>query len=83
MSEEGHGGVEAARAAADRLALALEDAGFDVGQELPALRDAVGRQGSAVVHIGDVVPAVADRLAAALAGRGISRLPQAEEDDDR
>lgn len=83
MSEEDARGEDAARAAADRLALALEDAGFDVGQELPSLRDALGRQGSAVVHIGDVVPAVADRLAAALVGGARPRGSQAERDNDR
>ncbi|OJF10737.1 hypothetical protein [Couchioplanes caeruleus] len=62
---------EAARRSAERLALALEDAGFDVGQEFPALHDAVGRQGRAVVRIGDVLPPIADRLASALmAGSG-------------
>ena len=58
-----------ARRATDRLALALEDAGFDVGQDFPALQDTIGRQGSAVVRIGDVQPFVADRLAAALTTR--------------
>ncbi|BCJ50427.1 hypothetical protein Asp14428_19020 [Actinoplanes sp. NBRC 14428] len=58
---------EAARRSADRLALALEDAGFDVGQEFPALHDAIGKQGAAVVRVGDVSPPVADRLAAVLA----------------
>ena len=56
-----------ARNASDRLALALEDAGFDVGQEFPALYDAIGRQGSAVVRVGDIEPSVADRLAAVVA----------------
>ncbi|GAA0532597.1 hypothetical protein GCM10010172_11710 [Paractinoplanes ferrugineus] len=60
--------AEAARSSADRLALALEHAGFDVGQEFPALSDAIGHRGTAVVRIGDVLPAVADRLAAALRG---------------
>jgi hypothetical protein len=55
-----------ARSSVDRLALALEDAGFDVGQEFPALHDAIGYQGQPVVRIGDVVPSVADRLATAL-----------------
>ncbi|MFC6568612.1 hypothetical protein [Actinoplanes utahensis] len=61
-------GADAARTSADRLALALEEAGFDVGQEFPALHDAVGRQGTAVVRVGDISPAVADRLSAVLAG---------------
>ena len=83
MSEEDHGGYLAARAAADRLALALEEAGFDVGQEFPALRDAVGNRGGAVVHIGDVLPTVADRLAAALAGNAVPPSSQTREDNDR
>jgi hypothetical protein len=56
----------ATREATDRLALALEDAGFDVGQEFPDLHDAIGREGSGIVRIGDVTPLVADRLAGAL-----------------
>ncbi|MEV6304643.1 hypothetical protein AB0M02_34900 [Actinoplanes sp. NPDC051861] len=59
-------GEEVAQESADRLALAFEDAGFDVGQDFPALHDAIGRAGDPVVRIGDVRPAVADRLAAAL-----------------
>ena len=53
-----------ARSATDRLALALEDAGFDVGQDFPALQDTIDRQGFAVVRIGDVRASIADRLAA-------------------
>ena len=60
--------AEAARLSADRLALGLEHAGFDVGQEFPALSDAIGHRGSSVVRIGDVIPAIADRLADALRG---------------
>jgi hypothetical protein len=60
---------QAARRSADRLALALEDAGFDVGQDFPSLHDAFGRQGVAVVRIGDVLPPIADRLAAVLSQR--------------
>ncbi|GID32915.1 hypothetical protein [Paractinoplanes brasiliensis] len=71
---------ESAQRSADRLAIALEDAGFDVGQEFPALHDAIGRQGAAVVRIGDVRPAVADRLATALVS-GATR--QTEEGDNR
>lgn len=61
-------GEEGAQRSADRLALALEEAGFDVGQDFPALHHTVGRRGTAVVRIGDVSPAVADRLAEVLAG---------------
>jgi hypothetical protein len=74
---------ESARRSADRLALALEDAGFDVGQEFPALHDAIGRQGAAVVRIGDVWPTVADRLAAALMSGAVRQTTQVEEDDNR
>jgi hypothetical protein len=56
-----------ARAAADRLALALEDAGFDVGEAFPSLQDTIGRRGLPVVRLGDVSPATAERLAAVLA----------------
>lgn len=80
MTRDECAGEAAARGSADLLALALEEAGFDVGQEFPALHDAIGRQGSAVVRIGDVQPAVADRLAAALASRVEAK---AEEDDSR
>ena len=83
MQSGGDGDKEAARRAADRLALALEEVGFDVGQEFPALHDAIGRQGSAVVHIGDVLPAVADRLATVLTSGAVRRPLQAEEDNDR
>jgi hypothetical protein len=52
-----------ARSAADRLALALEEAGFDVGEDFPTLQDTIGVHGVAVVHLGDVRPEIADRLA--------------------
>jgi hypothetical protein len=66
MGRDAGASEDDARRSVDRLALALEDAGFDVGQEFPALHDAIGSQGQPVVRIGDVVPSVADRLAAAL-----------------
>jgi hypothetical protein len=70
-----------ARGATDRLALALEDAGFDVGQDFPALHDAIGRQGFAVVRMGDVRPSIADRLATVVSlGSAVTGL---EEDDNR
>ncbi|MFG1610741.1 hypothetical protein [Actinoplanes sp. NPDC049265] len=83
MSEEDRRGERAARESADRLALALEDAGFDVGQDFPALHDGVGRQGGSVVHIGTVSPAVADRLVAALIGGAVSESSSVGEADDR
>ncbi|GGK72487.1 hypothetical protein [Mangrovihabitans endophyticus] len=63
-----------AQRAADRLATALEDGGFDVGRDFPVLHDAVGRQGVAVVRLGDVRPVTAERPARVLsdaAGAGI------------
>lgn len=72
-----------ARGAADHLALALEEAGFDVGQDFPALYDAIGRQGFAVVRLGDVRPAVADRLAAVVSLGSARVVTRSEEDDNR
>lgn len=66
MTGDDRAGEQAAQRSADRLALALETAGFDVGREFTALHDAIGRQGEAVVRVGDIAPPVADRLAAAL-----------------
>ncbi|MEU8661923.1 hypothetical protein [Actinoplanes philippinensis] len=60
--------VDAARRATDRLALVLEDLGFDVGQEFPGLHDVIDRRGVAVVRLGDVMPAIAERLAEVLSG---------------
>ena len=81
MTRDDCSGEVAARESADRLALALEDAGFDVGQEFPALQDALGRQGLAVVRLGDVRPAVADRLASVLTRSAAQMQPESEEDD--
>ncbi|WP_433375121.1 hypothetical protein ACQPZX_05345 [Actinoplanes sp. CA-142083] len=55
-----------ARRAADHLALALEEVGFDVGQDFPSLQDTLGRRGLPVVRVGDISPEIADRLAVAL-----------------
>ncbi|HZO64322.1 MAG TPA: hypothetical protein VFB74_04915 [Kribbellaceae bacterium] len=70
-----------AQRSADRLALALEDVGFDVGQEFPALHDAIGRQGFAVVRLGDIRPATADRLVTLLARAAAQGITSAEEDN--
>lgn len=59
-------GTPQAQEAADRLALALEDAGFDVGRLFPMLTGGLDRNGAAVVMLGDVTPAVASHLAAVL-----------------
>ena len=80
MSLADRGGEGVARRSVDRLALALEDAGFDVGREFPALHDAIGRQGVAVVRLGDIQPAVADRLAAVVTGRATGQDDEPEED---
>lgn len=64
-----------ARQAADRLALSLEEAGFDVGRAFPLLTGAVDRGGAAVVDVGRVTAQVATELAAVLsraARRGIT-----------
>jgi hypothetical protein len=63
-----------AQRAADRLALVLEDIGFDVGREFPALSFGVDRAGMPVVELGAVTVTVADGLSAVLrqaASRGI------------
>jgi len=75
MTNDGRPTEAEAQRSADRLAVALEDVGFDVGQEFPALYNAIGRQGFAVVLLGDVRPSTADRLAEVLsraAARGIT-----------
>ena len=72
---------EAAQRSADRLALALEDVGFDVGQDFPVLHDAIGRQGSPVVRLGDVRPMTADRLAAVLSRAAEQGVTLTREDD--
>ncbi|WP_432974533.1 hypothetical protein [Dactylosporangium sp. CA-233914] len=66
---------EDARRASDALALALEEAGFDVGRAFPLLGATVGRAGVAVVEVGQVTPAVASQLAdlvARAAGGGLA-----------
>jgi len=70
-----------AQRSADRLALAFEDVGFDVGQEFPALHDAIGRQGFAVVRLGDVLPLTADRLATVLSRAASQGITFAVEED--
>lgn len=55
-----------AQRTADRLALALEEVGFDVGRAFPMLVGVVGSDGIPVVELGQVSDAVAGRLAAVL-----------------
>jgi hypothetical protein len=83
MTKSDRAGEARARRSTDRLALALEEAGFDVGREFPALHDAIGQQGAAVVRIGDVEPAVAERLASALEYVPAEDAAEVKEDDDR
>lgn len=52
--------------AADRLALALEDVGFDVGRAFPRLGSGVDSSGAPVVELGSIAVAVAAELAAVL-----------------
>lgn len=59
--------VAPADLAADRLALALEDVGFDVGVAFPALRGGVNRHGADAVELGAVAPTVATQLSMVLA----------------
>jgi hypothetical protein len=61
-----------AQRSADRLALALEDVGFDVGREFPMLQGGVDREGAPVVDLGRVTEAVASRLSLVLS-RAASR----------
>jgi hypothetical protein len=55
-----------AQRSADRLALALEDVGFDVGREFPMLQGGVDQAGAPVVDLGRVTEAVASRLSLVL-----------------
>jgi hypothetical protein len=57
----------AAQRAADSLALALEDVGFDVGQAYPQLRGEVSPDGGSVVELGWVTAEIASSLASVLA----------------
>jgi hypothetical protein len=68
-----------AQRAADRLALALEEIGFDVGVTFPELHGRSERSGTATVLLGSVTPVVAADLAAILtdaANLGLALLPR-------
>jgi hypothetical protein len=54
---------EATQHTADRLALALEEVGFDVGRDFPSLGARMGVTREWLITFGDVRPAVAARLA--------------------
>lgn len=56
-----------AQRSADRLALALEEVGFDVGRAFPMLGSGPDRSGAPYVELGRVSPSVADQLSAVLA----------------
>jgi hypothetical protein len=56
----------AAQRAADLLALALEEVGFDVGRAFPLLRGSAGVEGAPVVDLGRITEAVASDLALVL-----------------
>jgi hypothetical protein len=55
-----------ARRSADRLAVALEEVGFDVGREFPMLTGCADRHGEPAVALGRVSASVADGLSAVL-----------------
>lgn len=67
------GAHEVAQQAADRLALALEDVGFDVGMAFPLLRGTVTRTGMPVVDLGKVAEPIASRLTAILISVALAR----------
>jgi hypothetical protein len=56
----------AGQRAADLLALALEEVGFDVGLAFPLLRGGAGVEGAPVVDLGRITVAVASDLALVL-----------------
>jgi hypothetical protein len=57
---------EVALQAADRLAVALEEAGFDVGRSFPALQGSITLDATARVELGRVAAGDAVRLATLL-----------------
>jgi len=56
-----------AQQAADHLALALEEVGFDVGVAFPGLHSALDKSGTPTVHLGQVTCGIASDLSAFLA----------------
>jgi hypothetical protein len=69
-AEESSSGRDAetlAQGAADRLALALEEVGFDVGVSFPGLHGAPNKSGVPTVYLGTVTTDVASDLSAFLA----------------
>lgn len=55
-----------ARVAADRLAIALEEVGFDVGRDFTGLGHRLDAKGAPVVSLGPIAATVAARLTNAL-----------------
>jgi hypothetical protein len=70
--------VTVAQRTADRLALALEDVGFDVGRAFPALNGGVDRERLPVVDLGRVGEPVALQLATVLERAAGSRCASGE-----
>lgn len=68
VAEESSKSAEAARDATDRLALALEEAGFDVGRAFPGLQAGWDEAGARGVRLGTVSAYVASDLAELLEG---------------
>ena len=66
MADESTRPAEAAQRAADQLALALEEVGFDVGRAFPGLRSGWDGSGAPGVHLGAVTCDVASHLSAFL-----------------
>lgn len=60
------GSEEKAQQSADRLALALEDVGFDVGRSFPMLGGWVDRDGTPLIELGYVTESVSAHLASVL-----------------
>jgi len=67
-----------AQRSADRLALALEDVGFDVGVAFPMLQGGVDREGAPIVDLGRVAESIASRLTTILNHAAGSRCTEHE-----
>lgn len=66
VGQEGPGPDASAQAAADRLAVAFEEVGFDVGRAFPMLTAGLDRRGAPAVELGRVTVAVSAELAGVL-----------------
>ena len=71
-----------AQRSADRLALALEEVGFDVGRAFPMLGSGVDRRGIPAVELGGVTTTVADRLSVVLSQAARQGVTVPTEDDN-